>query len=286
MAKVITGIDHLGVVGNDMAANQAAYERLGFSVTEPRPLMGRDEAGNDVELGQHSQHFVFASTYVELTGVVDPSKGSHVEDFLKRYEGLHILCLATRDAEAAAERLRSAGIDAPDVMESARFVYYGTTGTARFRWFPIPQSATPEGLVCVVEHVNPELVFQEMVMNHANGAQAVVEVTLCSASPEAACASYQKILGVPPTSAPFGHVLDCGEARIVVVDQQGLEARYPGVHPPAMPSLPAFAVGVADLSHTAMYLRSVGVPFTEDTGRLWVAPEHGGGTVVEFRALS
>ena len=71
MAKLITGIDHLGVVGTDMAANQAAYERLGFMVTEPRPLMGKDAEGNDIELGQHSQHFVFGTTYVELTGIVD-----------------------------------------------------------------------------------------------------------------------------------------------------------------------------------------------------------------------
>ena len=45
MAKPITGIDHLGIVGADMAANQAAYERLGFLVTEPRPLMGKDAEG-------------------------------------------------------------------------------------------------------------------------------------------------------------------------------------------------------------------------------------------------
>ncbi len=285
MAKTITGIDHLGVVGADMAANQAAYERMGFIVTEPRPLMGIDGDGNDVELGQHSQHFVFGSTYVELTGVVDPKKGSHVGDFLKRYEGLHIVCFAAADAEAAGTALRAHGIAAPPVMESARFVYYGDTGTARFRWFPLPQDATPEGLICVVQHVNPELVFQDVVMNHPTGAQAVVEVTLCSETPDVACATYQKILGVPPTDIPFGHVLDCGEARVIVVDRAGLAAHYPGVTPPAMPSLPAFAVGVADLAHTAMYLRGAGVPFTEDTDRLWVAPEYGGGTVVEFRAL-
>ncbi len=285
MAKAITGIDHLGVVGNDMAANQAAYERLGFTVTEPRPLMGKDDRGHDVELGQHSQHFVFGSTYVELTGVVDPSKGSHVGPFLERYEGLHILCLAASSAEAAADALRAGGIEAPAVMESARFVYYGTTGTARFRWFPIPQTNTPEGLICVVEHVNPELVFQDVVMNHANGAQAVIEVTLCSEAPNKTCETYRTILGVPPTPVPFGHVLDCGEARLVVVDAKGLEALYPGVTPPSLPSLPAFAVGVADLSHTAVYLRGAGVPFVEDTDRLWVAPEHAGGTVVEFRAL-
>ena len=285
MTKAITGIDHLGVVGADMAANQAAYERLGFMVTEPRPLMGNDAGGNDVELGQHSQHFVFGTTYVELTGIIDPKKGNHVEDFLKRYEGLHILCLAAADADAAKTALHADGIAAPDVMDSARFVYYGNTGTARFRWFPIPQDNTPEGLICVVEHVNPELVFQDVVRGHPNGAQAVIEVTLCSETPDDTAATYQRILQVPPTEGPFGQVLDCGEARLTIVNPSGLAAMYPGTQPPALPSLPAFTVGVADLAHTAMYLRGAGVPFHEDTDRLWVEPRYGGGSVVAFSAL-
>jgi hypothetical protein len=285
MAKLITGIDHLGVVGTDMAANQAAYERLGFMVTEPRPLMGKDAEGNDIELGQHSQHFVFGTTYVELTGIVDAKKGSHVEAFLERYEGLHILCLAASDADAAKTALRADGIAAPDVMDSARFVYYGDTGTARFRWHPLPQDNTPEGLVCVVQHVTPELVFQEVVRNHPNGAQAVIEVTLCSETPDVAAATYQKILQVPPTDGPFGKVLDCGEGRLTIVDPTGLAAMYPGTQAPAMPSLPAFTVGVADLAHTAMYLRGAGVPFHEDTDRLWVEPGYAGGSVVAFSDL-
>jgi catechol 2,3-dioxygenase-like lactoylglutathione lyase family enzyme len=286
MTKAITGIDHLGVVGQDMPANQAAYERLGFLVTEPRPLISKDAAGNDIELGQHSQHFVFGSTYVELTGIVDPSKGSHVEAFLKRYEGLHILCLAAADAEAAATALRAEGIAAPEVMESARFVYYGDTGTARFRWFPIPNDATPEGLICVVQHVNPELVFQDVVRNHPNGAQALTEVTLCSETPDQTVATYRKILQVPPTDGSFGQVLDCGEARLTIVDPDGLAAMYPGTKPPALPCLPAFTVGVADIAHTAMYLRGAGIPFHEETNRLWVEPAFAGGTVVAFDALS
>jgi hypothetical protein len=285
MAKLITGIDHLGVVGTDMAANQAAYERLGFMVTEPRPLMGKDAEGNDIELGQHSQHFVFGTTYVELTGIVDAKKDSHVEAFLERYEGLHILCLAASDADAAKTALRADGIAAPDVMDSARFVYYGDTGTARFRWYPLPQDNTPEGLVCVVQHVTPELVFQEVVRNHPNGAQAVIEVTLCSETPDVAAATYQKILQVPPTDGPFGKVLDCGEGRLTIVDPTGLAAMYPGTQAPAMPSLPAFTVGVADLAHTAMYLRGAGVPFHEDTDRLWVEPGYAGGSVVAFSDL-
>ncbi|CAN0536301.1 unnamed protein product [Laminaria digitata] len=254
-------------------------------VTEPRPLMGLEADGNDIELGQHSQHFVFGTTYVELTGIIDPNKGNHVEAFLNRYEGLHILCLAAADADAAVKALRDDGVAAPDVMDSARFVYYGTTGTARFRWFPLPQDTTPEGLVCVVQHVNPELVFQDIVRNHPNGAQAVVEVTLCSDTPDQTVAAYQKILRVPPTDGPFGPVLDCGEARLTGVDPAGLSAMYPGTQPPALPSLPAFTVGVADITHTAMYLRGAGIPFHEDTDRLWVEPAYGGGTVVAFSAL-
>lgn len=286
MTRPIAGIDHLGVVGADMAANQTAYERLGFIVTEPRPLIGKDPCGNDIELGQHSQHFVFGTTYVELTGIVDPKKGSHVEPFLDRYEGLHILCLAAADADAAVAALRADGIAAPDVMDAARHVYYGSAGTARFRWFPIPQDNTPEGLICVVEHVNPELVFQEVVRDHPNGAQAVVEITLCSETPVETAATFQKLLRVPPTNGTFGQVLDCGEARLTLVNPAGLAEMYPGTKAPAVPSLPAFTVGVADLAHTAMYLRSSSVPFHEDTDRLWVEPRYCGGTVVAFSALS
>ena len=63
-----TRLDHVGVVGRDLARLIAAYRRLGFALTEPRELLRVEpESGRRSGTGQWSCHAVFRRGYLELT---------------------------------------------------------------------------------------------------------------------------------------------------------------------------------------------------------------------------
>ncbi len=284
--RPITGIDHIGVAGRNLRALETAYRRLGFNVTEPMPLTRPGPGGEQIPLGQDSQHFVFRNSYVELTAITDSDANNHLEPFVERYEGLHIVALATASAQDAADELRHRSIEIAEIQDAAREVVYGQPGVARFRWFMVPQTAAPEGLVCVVEHRTPELIFQEDVMDHPNGAVALTGMTMVTADAAATCAAYEELLSTPALPAGPGPVFDVGESRLHIVDARGLAERYPGTAPPMVPCCAGFAIGVVDIDHARTYLQNAGVAFqAAGPDGIWVEPGEAGGAIVEFHPV-
>ena len=284
MTRTITSIDHIGIAARDPAANQAAFRRMGFAVTDPKPLMAIDESGKAVPIGQQSQHFVFQDTYVELTAVPASETSNHLEPYLRRYEGLHILALASDSADAARAELAAAGLAPGPVLRASREVVYGNPGRADFKWFVIPDAEAPGGLVCAVEHLSREVVFQDAVMNHANGALALIEVTLCAEDVEDTCARYRRLLGAPSTPLGHGQAFDLGQTRLVITGAEGLAERYDGVAPLGLPCLAGFTVLAADVAHVATVLNENGIAHSGlAPGGLWVPATAAGGAIVEFR---
>ncbi len=169
-------IDHIGIVVHDLAAEVAAWRAAGFLVSDPVPLMGAGPAGEPVPLGQSSAHVVFHNGYVELSSPV-PGSGNHLEPYLARGEGVRILVLAAGDAEAARQKLASTWPCMPEVRRASRPIMVGgERGTARFRWFPLPEDLVPGALSAVVEHETRELVLHPRFVAHPNGWSRIVRV--------------------------------------------------------------------------------------------------------------
>jgi Glyoxalase-like domain len=96
-------LDHVGVVGNDLAALATAYERLGFTLT-PRARYADGRIGN--------RCVMLRGSYIELLAVIDPiARSATLERFLACYAGVHILAFAIANEQSAMERLRRAGIE-------------------------------------------------------------------------------------------------------------------------------------------------------------------------------
>jgi hypothetical protein len=200
-------IDHVGFVSADLAALREAFMRLGFNLTEAKPLFGRDGDGNDVPLGQLSCHAVFERGYIELTAPTGENPDNHLYPYLSRYSGLHILALASDDTAVAHGELQAAGLVAPAsvVNTASRKIAYGSRhGEAGFRWFMLDPERFTEGLVCVVEHRTPDLVYQREVQDHPNTAQALVGSTLVSHAPETS-RRYRDAAAKLNMSAPHVH---------------------------------------------------------------------------------
>ncbi|HEV2957120.1 MAG TPA: VOC family protein, partial [Xanthobacteraceae bacterium] len=105
------GLDHLVHVVRDLDAAGVFYERLGFTVG----------ARNRHPWGTHNRIVQLPGFFVELLTVGDEQRiatpepgtmsfGAFTRDFLARGEGLAMLVLEGKDAEADAEAFRRAGI--------------------------------------------------------------------------------------------------------------------------------------------------------------------------------
>ena len=80
MSAAITGVDHVLVGVRDLELARETYTRLGFTCT-PR--------GSHIGWGTANYCIMFADDYVELLGVVDPTKFTNrLDEFLDRREGL------------------------------------------------------------------------------------------------------------------------------------------------------------------------------------------------------
>jgi hypothetical protein len=171
-------VDHVGVVVHDLVREIAAWRALGFGVSDPVPLMGVDDAGRPVPLGQSSAHVVFENGYVELSSPV-PGSGNHLERYLAAGEGVRILVLAAADAAAARDAVAATHPDCAATRPASRAIRVaGRDEVARFVWFPLPVDVIPEVLSAVVEHRTPEFVFHPSLVDHPNGARRIARFLL------------------------------------------------------------------------------------------------------------
>lgn len=241
--------------------------------------MGRDAAtGATVALGQSSAHLVFTTGYVELSAVHSDSPAHHLAPWLVHGPGLHILAFGTQDARADHARCEASGIRPSPLRQASREIAYGERhGEARFEWFMLPPATTPEGLVCLVRQLTPELVFQPAVQRHPNGATALAGVYLVAERPAEAARRYAAITGASSTAGEVR--LADGWIRCLGRDEFG--ARFPGAAPVRVPALAGFAVQVASVDVAGRAMAAGAVAGSTPDG-IWVAPGRAAGSVVEF----
>ncbi len=275
-------LDHVGLVAPGLDALVARYRALGFSPTEPRPLLRFDPAtGASLPIGQSSAHVVFESGYVELTQIDRALRDHHLGPWVRRHFGLHILAIGVEDIAAAHERCASAGVAVRAPARASRAVEYGSRhGEARFEWFMLEPAASPEGLLCLVRHETPGLVHQREVESHANGALALEGVYIVTKEPLEVGRRLGIVTGARPAE---DRSIALGRCWIRLLSPDGFAERFPGAHVPATPCLAGFAVRVADLRRArAAVAPGLVAPAPAPGGGFWVDAPHAGGCVVEF----
>ncbi len=218
-------LDHLGIAVRQIEPLLALFRQLGFAPTAPRELQRLNDHGQLEPLGQVSAHLVFADTYVELSAVPDPASGNHLEPFLDRYQGLHILALRSPDLDAARQQCTAAGLHPSELQQAGRRIEYGDRhGDARFRWWMLPADELPDGLLCHVDNQTPELVFQPAVQAHLNGALGVTGVIVNTPQLAEATRRWERALG--GLSAEAGRFL-LSNASIELLDLSSLRPALP-----------------------------------------------------------
>jgi catechol 2,3-dioxygenase-like lactoylglutathione lyase family enzyme len=276
------GLDHVGLAARGLDDLAGRYRALGFSPTEPRPLMRFEPAtGGRLPIGQSSAHLVFESGYVELTQIDGAARDHHLAPWVARHFGLHILAIGVDDITAAHERCTSAGVPVRPPARASRAIEYGSRhGEARFEWFMLEPAASPEGLLCLVRHQTPGLVHQREVESHPNGALALEGVYVVTNEP----LEVERRIGIVAGARPAEDgSIALGRCWIRLLPPDGFATRFPGAHVPSAPCLAGFAIRVADLRRArAAVAPGLVAPAPVPGGGFWVDATHAGGCIVEF----
>jgi catechol 2,3-dioxygenase-like lactoylglutathione lyase family enzyme len=279
-----TTIDHVGLVGRDIHKMVATFRGLGFTVTEPTPLTQPDADGNPVPLGQLSAHVIFPDTYLELTAVEHPGQGNHLDGWLAKHEGLHILAFRTEDAQASWQDFEKFGVVMPPIRHASRAVNAGgVRGIADFRWFQIPDSIATEGFACVVEHRTPELVFIPAMSNHDNGASGLRGVGALVDNLDEAVGRYERLPGASVRSFPMGRFIKLKNQRFVAMTPKGVSGMFPGAKLPPPPCFATFGIKVRSIAETRAFLTARNIAFQASGEKsVWLRPDQACGAMLLF----
>lgn len=289
-------LHHIGLISHSLDAMAVQYEFLGFTLTPitlPRiPLRAGDEPQ---PIGVANRCAIFKNNYLEFLGVVDSALWASItieqrgpfdiDRPLARYEGLHVLHYGTDNLAAVTRRLDATGIvhqpirlfqrliDTPDGLQMMRA-----------QTLSLPPGRMPEALFQIVQHETPELVLQPRYMDHPNGAQAIVDIIICTEDSDDVAARYAAAAGQQVQFDGRIRRIGLGLSDVLVTNLLGLRELLPGVKPPTLPWLAGFTV-TADLSVTRSYLDRRGVAYQEVDDCLVILPENACGSAVRFQRL-
>lgn len=281
-AGPISGIDHALVGVADLEAAHAAYSRLGFTLT-PR--------GRHVGWGTGNYTIMFADTYVELIGIIDPNQHIHnLDEFLKNGEGLLNVALATDDANSAFEWLRTHSANATEPQDLQRLLSLDDgEETLRFRNVFLPADLTPGLHTFACQHLTPEKVRRSAWLSHPNGARGISEVTIVMESVAGVAEAYAALFGADAVSGDErkGSItVDTGRGELWFVTPKAFPERHYDKTVDTrlpLPRLAALTLSVGDPQVTALYLTGQQVAFERDSSEaVLVSSEEACGVFLVF----
>ncbi|MCL6648500.1 MAG: VOC family protein [Chloroflexi bacterium] len=267
--SAVTGLDHLGLVVRDLEASAERLRALGFQLTRRADHTRPDPSGRPVPAGSSQRSIMFQLGYLEVMAITDPTAGHPLTEAAARYEGAHILALATTDAQRSWALLTERGVAAEPPQRWQRAVAEdGIQGIAEFVFFGLPREETPEGYVIVTEHRTPELLRPPASLHHPNTAAALAAVVLGAEQPEHVAARYQRYTGQAPTCAAAGcWAIRLGEQELLFCDRSALSLAG-GSWPTGPAWLAGFTLVVRDLSAARAAVQASGWPWQERNGEL------------------
>jgi hypothetical protein len=165
----------------------------------------------------------------------------------------------------------------------------------------LPPDITPEGLVCLMEHLTSHLVYQAEVQSHPNTAHSL-EAMVVSVPPQELSimvARYAEVLAQQPVMhVDGGQSFILEQGRLVLIPQD----RERGLSLPRLAGQAHFAalvVGVKDIASAERCLLAQGVPFVRQVvtelsapkaqgvpeTQLWIDEADAGGARLIFRPV-
>ncbi|MFD0687691.1 VOC family protein [Actinomadura fibrosa] len=217
-------IDHTGILTRDLDALERWFEALGFVLSpRSRHRLALRPGEETVPGNTANRCAVFADSFIELLGIVDPSAPdpwgvNGVPD------GFRIFYVRSGDLEADERRLRDEGVPTLGIRSLERPVDTPDgTRTLRASALHVDPKATPEGFLGIARHLTPEYLHQPRYLDHPNGALRVSGLTVMVDEPEldAYADRYARIIGVPARAEGADRVLNLPDGHVRLVASSG-----------------------------------------------------------------
>jgi catechol 2,3-dioxygenase-like lactoylglutathione lyase family enzyme len=280
------GLDHLVIGVRDLDAAGALYERLGFRVG----ARNRHPWGTENRIVQFPGSFLELISVGEAGAIEEPkpgrfSFGAFVRDALARGEGMSMLVLESRDAQADNRAFAAAGIGAFEPFSFERKARRPSGEEVRVA-FSLAFADDPEAPECgffVCEQHEPQNFWNPDFQRHANGATGLSAAIMLTDDPEkhrAFLTSFTGSAEILEGNEDF--VVDLPRGRIDVLDAEAASAIYQTPPDPTPARFLGFCVTVAALEPVAERLREAGIAFAQGEERLVVPPDSAFGCVIAF----
>ncbi len=281
MTEHITGVDHAVILVGDLDGARSSFQALGFTLS-PR--------------GYHSEHMGTANhtvmlehDYFEVLSPVEPTAhNARWRAMLESGDRLGMIALRTGDAASTARALRDAGVnvDDPVYFERPVRVSDAADSTAAFEVAQLPASETPGVAMFACQHHTPELVWLPELVQHANGARRILEISVAVAEPAALSGRYERLFGAGSAKPIEGALaVATGSAVLRLATPAALAAAYPGIDlgAIAVPAPVGLVLETGDLAAARRCLDASGIGAVQLDDGAWIAARPVHGVVLEFR---
>lgn len=280
-------IDHLVLAVRDLGAAREIYRRMGFTLTP----VARHPFGTENSLA------LMEGAYLELLAVADqaaipeatPTRFSFAafnRDYLTSREGMSMLVLRSRDAEA--DRADFEARELP-VYEPVRFGRMATGPDGIDREVEFSTTFTSDARThgqagfFTCQHHRPENMWLAPFLDHANRAVAVDSAVFVTRDPADFHEFLTHFTGQHDMLATSLHVkFDLGGSSIDVMSPVGFRAFFGEDAGDDPRRFLGYRVRVRDLAATRRVLEAGGVPFAEIAGALVVPSSFAHGAAVAF----
>jgi catechol 2,3-dioxygenase-like lactoylglutathione lyase family enzyme len=273
------GLHHVTHSVRDLEALATAYRRLGFTVG----------ARNRHAWGTHNRIVQLDGFYLELLEVAEPEKivphgprsfsfGAFNRNFVARQEGIAMLALESRDANADAAAFRAAGIGDFDIFSFEREARRPDGAAAKVAFslvFANDRQSPDIGFFACQEH-HPENFWNPAFQTHSNGAATIAAVVLVAENPTDHHIFLSAFVGERDIQASStGITVPTPRGAIQVMDQAAFRIQF-GVEPPDVARgarMAALRIAVRDFAAAVTAVQAGGIVAQMRMGRIVVGPE-------------
>jgi len=293
MSNCTLGIDHPVVTVREHAAVLQQYRAIGFS---PSPV-SYHPWGTVLSL------MMFRDNFIELIGVADAAKfgtnavngfcyGRNVGRFLERAEGLGLVALHSKDADADHARLVARGLASQGRIDFKRAMQKpdGSPDVAVVSLGLFLNDTERDVSHFICHQHRPELIWVPAWQQHPNGAVAVAAVTYLAHDPHALADRFAAFYGSENLRYDTGSLSvasGCGEFRVwdaAAVKRQFGDISLPWRRDDAPHGI-AITVATSRFVELESLWRQNGVVAQRSpSGSLLLAPQYCGNVILEFVA--
>ena len=209
-------LDHVAHFVADLGAAARLAESLGFAVT---PESAHRAQG--APAGTSNRCIMLEEGYIEiLAPTLDTPHARRVRSRMDLYDGVHLACFGTPDAQAEHRRLAEHGFEPEPLVDLQRTLETGKR--VRFSVVYVPPAKMPEGRIQYVQQLTPEVIWDTPSLAHTNGVTALKAVYVVADDPAQVAARWARFAGLLPRLEGDLVRLDCARGQVFVATRHDL----------------------------------------------------------------